>query len=147
MNAARAMGGVWIAAAAASLLAGCMPVTTAGGGTSASRAARPAATAGIEGRYAINGARSDLVVIRRLDGDRYAVENPGNWSGVGVFDGRNYYGVFRYPADSRHGSMAKVVGIHRGELQRDRSIKVHGSFGPEEGGPALGQFDVVWDRL
>lgn len=142
LSEARAIRGLLPLLSAAALLAGCMPMTTATGGAPAAPA-----PATIEGRYAINGVRTDLVVIRRLDGNRYSVENPGNWTGVGIFDGKTYYGVFRYPAETRHGSMARAVGIHRGELQRDRSIKVHGSFGSTDDGHALGQFDVVWNPL
>lgn len=131
--------------AAVGALGACMPMTTTTGNTPA-ETPRPADT-GIAGRYAINGVNTDLVVIRRLEGNRYAVENPGNWEGVGVFDGRIYYGVFRYPERTQHGSLAKVVGIHRAERQRNGSFKVHGSFGASSDGHQLGEFDVTWEKL
>jgi len=132
-----------IAAVAIAALAGCMPMTTTTGGT-ATRTTTPTRDP-IVGRYAINGVRSDLVVIRHLDDHRYAVENPGNWSGVGIFDGKTYWGVFRYPDDTKHGSLMRAVGVHRAERQKDGSFKVHGSF--SGGGQGLGEFDVEWKKL
>ena len=144
MNAARGIRALLVVAALCGALGACMPMTTTTGGPA--QTPRPA-EARIAGRYAINGIHSDVVVIRRLEGNRYAVENPGNWEGVGVFEGRTYYGVFRYPERTNHGSLARVVGIHRAELQRDGSFKVHGSFGASSGGNELGQFDVTWEKL
>jgi hypothetical protein len=122
---------------------GCMPMTTTTGGQPARARAR--ATAGIAGRYSINDSRTDIVVIRRIEENRYAVENPGNWIGVGIFDGKTYWGVFRYPDDTRHGSLTRAVGIHRAELQKDGSFQVHGSFNTK--GEGLGEFEVVWKPL
>ncbi len=127
------------------LLAGCMPLTTTEGGPATTRTRTRAAQDPIAGRYAINGVRTDLVLIRRLDRNRYSVENPGNWSGVGIFDGKVYWGVFRYPDDTRHTSLVRAVGIHRAELQKDGSFKVHGSFSGD--GHGLGEFDVEWKKL
>lgn len=126
----------------AAALAGCMPMTTTTGGAAA-RA--PVARDLIAGRYAINGNRGDVVVIRKIADNRYSVENPGNWAGVGIFDGRTYWGVFRYPDDTKHGSLMRAVGIHRAERQKDGSFKVHGSFSGE--GQGLGEFDVLWKKL
>ena len=97
----------------------------------------------IEGRYAINGKASDRVVITRIRGNEYRIEAPGFWQGVGFFDGKTYLGVFRYPDDSKHGSLVKAAGTHRATLQPDGSFKVHGSFS----GEGFGEFDVVWNRL
>jgi hypothetical protein len=136
-------------AALAACAAACMPMTTTSGGPRDTRTdtrTAPAET-GIAGRYAVNGKREDVVVVRHLEGNRYATENPGNWDGVGIFDGKTYYGIFRYPDTSRHGSLARVVGIHRAERQRDGSFKVHGSFGATSDGHELGQFDVTWKKL
>lgn len=132
-----------LCAAGLALLAGCMPLTTEMGGPVPTRSR--SAKDPIAGRYAINGVRTDLVVIRKLDTDRYSVVNPGNWVGVGIFDGKTYWGVFRYPDDTRHGSLTRAVGVHRAELQKDGSFKVHGSF--NSNGHGLGEFDVVWKRL
>jgi hypothetical protein len=125
--------------------AGCMPMTTTTGGKPVERA--PVARDPLAGRYAINGVQTDLVVIRKLDDHRYAVENPGNWTGVGIFDGKTYWGVFRYPDDSRHGSLTRAVGIHRAERQRDGSFKVFGSFSGGGGSQGLGEFEVAWKPL
>ena len=97
----------------------------------------------IEGRYAINGQPSDRVVITRIRGNEYRVEASGFWSGVGFFDGKTYLGVFRYPEDSKHGSLTKAVGTHRATLQKDGSFKVRGSFD----GNGFGEFEVVWKKL
>lgn len=123
-------------------IAGCMPMTTTTGGTGTGPTTPTRDP--IAGRYAINGVRADLVVIRRLDDHRYAVENPGNWTGVGIFDGKTYWGVFRYPDDTKHGSLMRAVGVHRAERQKDGSFKVHGSF--SGGGQGLGEFDVEWKK-
>jgi hypothetical protein len=122
-----------------------MPMTTTTGGVPATRQTATAVRDPIAGRYAINGVRTDVVVIRRLDEHRYAVENAGNWTGVGIFDGKIYWGVFRYPDDTKHGSLTRAVGIHRAERQRDGSFRVHGSFGGD--GHSLGEFDVEWTKL
>jgi len=53
--------------------------------------------------------------------------------------------VFRYPDDTRHGSLTRAVGIHRAELQKDGSFQVHGSFNTK--GEDLGEFEVVWKPL
>jgi hypothetical protein len=138
-----AAGRIAIGTLALAALAGCMPMTTTTGGLPAAR--EPVPRDPIAGRYAINGVRTDVVVIRKLDDYRYAVENPGHWTGVGIFDGKIYWGVFRYPDDTRHGSLTRAVGIHRAERQRDGSFRVHGSFSGD--GHGLGEFDVEWSRL
>jgi len=135
----RSLTAIVIAAA----LAGCMPMTTTTGGTPA--AGSTVVKDPIAGRYAINGNRADVVIISKLADSRYAIENPGNWTGVGIFDGRIYYGVFRYPDDTKHGSLMRAVGVHRAERQKDGSFKVHGNFSGE--GQGLGEFDVEWKRL
>ena len=103
-------------------------------------AGRPAPS--ITGRYAVGGS-SEHVVITSLGGDRYRIESPGFWEGVGIFDGKVYWGVFRYPQTSHHQSLANVCGLHRAELQPDRSFKVHGSFNSS----GFGEFDLEWTRL
>jgi hypothetical protein len=103
---------------------------------------RPAdATDKIAGRYAINGSPTDVVIITTIARGQYRIENPGFWMGVGLFDGKVYWGVFAYPSDTRHGSLAGVRGVQRAELQPDGSFKVHGSFAP-----GASEFDVVWTR-
>ncbi|HTM58429.1 MAG TPA: hypothetical protein VL123_08450 [Candidatus Udaeobacter sp.] len=102
--------------------------------------ARPAPS--IAGRYAVGGS-SEHVLISSLGGDRYRIDSPGFWEGVGIFDGKTYWGVFRYPTNSHHASLANVCGLHRAELQGDRSFKVHGSFNST----GFGEFDLVWTRL
>ena len=97
------------------------------------------ATDKIAGRYAINGSPTDVVVITAIAHHQYRIENPGFWMGVGMFDGKVYWGVFAYPSDTRHGSLAGVRGVQRAELQPDGSFKVHGSFAP-----GASEFDVVW---
>jgi hypothetical protein len=99
------------------------------------------ATDRIAGRYAINGSPTDVVVITAIAHGQYRIENPGFWMGVGMFDGKVYWGVFAYPSDTRHGSLAGVRGVQRAELQPDGSFKVHGSFAP-----GASEFDVVWTR-
>lgn len=97
----------------------------------------------IEGRYAVNGAASDLVVITRIQGNEFRVVAPGFWDGVGFFDGKVYVGVFRYPADSKHGSLSKATGNHRATLQSDGSFKVIGSFR----GDGARDFEVTWKKI
>ncbi len=99
------------------------------------------ATDKIAGRYAINGSPTDVVIITAIARRQYRIENPGFWMGVGLFDGKVYWGVFTYPSDTRHGSLAGVRGVQRAELQPDGSFKVHGSFAP-----GASEFDVVWTR-
>lgn len=99
------------------------------------------ATDKIAGRYAINGSPTDVVIITAIARGQYRIENPGFWMGVGLFDGKVYWGVFAYPSDTRHGSLAGVRGVQRAELQPDGSFKVHGSFAP-----GASEFDVVWTR-
>lgn len=139
--------------AAAVLITGCAERSVSSRSYSAvdpnapSKAAPPKpstpARTGIAGRYAINGNSADVVFITIVDGHTYRVSSPGFWEGVGFFDGKVYMGVFRYPDDSKHGSLTKAVGTHRAVLQKDGSFKVHGSFS----GEGFGEFDVEWKKL
>jgi hypothetical protein len=114
---------------------GCAPEFT-----SAPPNSRPSRS--IAGLYGI-GTSAERVRITALGGDRYRVDSPGFWEGVGIFDGHTYWGVFRYPANSRTAALGNVCGLHRAELQPDRSFKVHGSFNSQ----GFGEFDVIWNRL
>jgi hypothetical protein len=99
------------------------------------------ATDSIVGRYAINGSPTDVVIITATAHGEYRAENPGFWNGVGLFDGKVYWGVFAYPKGTRHGSLENVHGVQRAELQPNGSFKVHGTFAPGGSG-----FDVTWTR-
>jgi hypothetical protein len=111
-------------------------------GHSGAAAAGAPARVLIAGLYSV-GTSGEHVRITALGGDRYRADSPGLWEGVGIFDGHIYWGVFRYPLDSHHASLANVCGLQRAELQPDRSFKVHGSFNST----GFGEFDIVWNRV
>lgn len=118
---------------------GCAHVAASGNGGSASRSSTRVLIAGL---YSV-GNSGEHVRITALGGDRYRADSPGLWEGVGIFDGHTYWGVFRYPINSHHASLANVCGLHRAEVQPDRSFKVHGSFNSS----GFGEFDIVWNRV
>jgi hypothetical protein len=118
-----------------------MTLAVAGCAATATQVRPVDATDRIAGRYAINGSPTDVVIITALAHGEYRTENPGFWKGVGLFDGKIYWGVFQYPPGTRHGSMQNVRGVQRAELQPDGSFKVHGTFAP-----GSSDFDVTWTR-
>ena len=128
-----------LALAGALVLSGCAHVAKSGNGGGASHSSPRVLIAGL---YSVGGS-GEHVRITALGGDRYRADSPGLWEGVGIFDGHTYWGVFRYPNTSHHASLANVCGLHRAEVQPDRSFKVHGSFNSS----GFGEFDIVWNRV
>lgn len=83
-------------------------------------------TKDFEGTYYINGDLNNPVIISRLSGNQYRVESTLQWEGVGSFDGQTYMGTFRYKDTIYDKRFLNVAGVHRGEVQNDRSIRIHG---------------------
>jgi hypothetical protein len=94
----------------------------------------------IEGAYVANRNPQDVVLIKRLSQQYYRVERAGWWVGVGIFDGKSYYGVFRYHDD--RGRWAGVYGTHQAQVQPDGSFTVVGKNTIK----ARGTFNGVWIR-
>jgi TonB family protein len=90
---------------------------------------------GISGRYLSTGDSTKTVALKPLASDIYRVVADG-WEGVGFLNGGLYWGVFHALPDVS----TKLHGTHRGKLQPDGSLAVHGEF-PGGGGKP---FDVVW---
>jgi hypothetical protein len=82
----------------------------------------------MEGRYWINGEAEQVVIVTRLGLNQYRVERPGEWVGLGFFDGQDYAGVFYYPDDTTWGELAGAMGEHRGRLQGNGQFRIRGEF-------------------
>jgi len=98
----------------------------------------------IEGPYKTNARDdpSEAVVITRLSDNQYRVENPRQWDGVGIFDGKVYRGVFRYKDTMAYEPFRGRWGLHEAVLRADGSLAVRGQF--LTGGSDA--FDVIWVR-
>jgi hypothetical protein len=91
-------------------------------------------------RYYANNNAGNPVIVSRLSENRYLLESPNFWVGVGIFDGYTYLGIYRYKDTLE--SFAGVWGMHRGEIQPDESLNIHGINMIK----AEGEFDVVWNK-
>jgi hypothetical protein len=122
---------------ASGIHAGCRPKKC-----DCKHAASPEPVSGpdIEGMYVVNGNPKDKVVIKRLSKNRYRLTTPGWWEGVGIFDGKMYYGVYRYHDD--RGQWAGVWGTHHARFMPDGSFVVQGKNTIKR----TGEFESVWTR-
>ncbi len=96
----------------------------------------------IEGPYRTNGRTepSEAVVITKIGPNQYRVENPFQWEGVGIFDGEEYNGVFRYKDTMAYEPFRGMFGMHHAKIRSDGSLAVHGSFRDEN----MNDFHVIW---
>jgi protein TonB len=99
-----------------------------------------AAAAGFEGVYLTDAHPGDTLIVRSLRGNAYDVESPGHWEGVGFFDGRAYWGVFRYPERTLDKELAGTGGVHRAEATGRGVLRVRGEFTQGR----AGSFEEVW---
>lgn len=93
----------------------------------------------LEGRYIADGDAKNAVTITRIAGDAYHVTGP-QWEGVGFFDGTSCWGVFRESRPVGPSQAVGASGTHRGTLQPDGSLFVHGEYTHGR----TGSFDSVW---
>jgi TonB family protein len=97
------------------------------------------AAAGIDGPYLADGdARHPLTISLIADGT-YRVEAE-RWVGVGLSDGKRYWGVYRYRDGVTPPTGAASSGTHLGSVGTDGSIHIHGE---SANGPGQ-SFDMVW---
>lgn len=96
----------------------------------------------LKGRFLVNGDPRNIVTIMRVVAavdEAYTVV-ADQWEGVGFFDGKTYWGVFRYSRSVSPPELAGVRGIHTGILHSNGALAIHGDF-PD--GRAK-QFDAIW---
>ncbi len=93
------------------------------------------------GKYYVNDVTNNTIVIKELSENEFHIESPKVWHGMGIFDGQNYLGVFRYYDNV--GRLSGVIGTHHAELRSDGSFAVHGTNIIN----ATGEFDNVWNKL
>jgi TonB family protein len=92
-----------------------------------------------DGRYIADADAKNAVAITRLAGDAYHVIG-AQWEGVGFFDGRSYWGVFRSERKAGAPESTVVSGTHHGTLRPDGFLGVHGEYTHGR----AGTFDIVW---
>jgi TonB family protein len=93
----------------------------------------------LAGRYLADGDTTKAVTITRLAGDAYRVLGP-QWEGVGFFDGKSYWGIFRSERRAGSPESTAVSGTHQGTLRPDGSLGVHGEYTQGR----TGSFDSAW---
>ena len=93
----------------------------------------------LEGRYVADVDTKNAVTITLFGGDAYHVTGP-QWEGVGFFDGKNYWGVFRLNRRAGSSESTAVSGTHHGTLRPDGSLAVHGEYSHGR----TGSFETVW---
>lgn len=81
-----------------------------------------------EGTWLVDGRPGARIEVSRITGDTYRVERPGEWSGVGLYDGETYLGVFRYPANSVDRRAAGKGGTHLAQRLGGGGFVVRGEF-------------------
>lgn len=101
----------------------------------------PAAPPSLEGRWIMEGEQKTVVTITPLARGVYGVLSD-QWQGVGMFDGKSYWGVFRYGPQASPPELAKASGTHQGTLRLDGSFAIHGEYA----GGYSEAFDVTWTR-
>lgn len=96
----------------------------------------------LEGRY-IQGAEPErtVITITPLARGVYGLL-ADQWEGVGLFDGKNYWGVFRYGPKASPPELAGASGTHQAILRPDGSLAVHGEYA----GGYSEAFDLTWTR-
>lgn len=93
----------------------------------------------LEQIYYINGEKTNSIQIRQMRQDMYLADN-AIWKGIGFFDGKFYLGIFKYIESSNR--FSNVFGSHKGELQSDGTLKIHGVNLAN----MLSSFDITWEK-
>ena len=75
-----------------------------------------------EGRYYPKGDRKLVVDINRVSGNIYRLTSK-TWEGVGVVDGKFYYGIYKYGEDPEI-AVAGNWGAHRAEIRYINELPV-----------------------
>ena len=139
MNAKRTTRGIgvvhrsWLAALVLGTLFACVPFRAA--------AAENGPTPGtLDGRYALNDVESQVVFVRRWREDMYLVAFPGQWEGVALVDGNEFWGAFHHPESSSDRGLAGSGGTWRGTIDEDGKWSVHGEYVHGRSG----KFDQRW---
>ena len=70
---------------------------------------------GIEGKYYAEGNRKYVNIINHVSENIYRIKSQG-WEGVGIVDGRFYYGIYKY-SDNPDIAGAGSWGAHRAEVR------------------------------
>ena len=95
------------------------------------------------GTYRINEDPNSLVFIYNLFENQYRLESPIHWDAVGIFDGKTYFGVFRYKDTIRDTRFKGVWGVHKATWRTDGSIAVHGTNMINR----TGEWDLVLNKI
>lgn len=102
---------------------------------------RPDAEDAFAGTWSIDGNRARAIHIRGYGNGMYLLRQAGEWEALGFFDGKDYWGLFRWSVPARPGSPGPQYGTHHGVHQADGSLRVRGALQ----GTAT-DFEQIWTR-
>ena len=97
----------------------------------------------LPGVYAVNGDTSDVLIVEQIDARTFRMRHPGQWEGVGVFDGRVLFGAFRYGKESSETHLAGSTAGFRAVANAEGGFEVQGAF--VQGWS--GRFTATWERM
>lgn len=99
----------------------------------------PAPPSPLEGTYWVNDNPQDIVTLSSVAEGIYRAES-AVWSGVGLFDGKLYIGLFRYKDNAQ--DFAGVLGLHVGTPKEEGLFSIKGTNVEKQ----TGSFEITWRR-
>ena len=103
----------------------------------------PVPAGALAGAYRVNGDSTEVVFIEAISGRYFRIRRPGEWDGVGVFDGRVLWGALRYEDGTSERHLAGSNGGFRAVADASGTLAVQGAFVYGWSG----RFNGVWERV